>query len=38
MPDNMMGGWAESTFAGREAAAAARRQALQQLLSQGITI
>lgn len=30
--------WAENTFAGREAAARARNQALQQLLAQGISL
>jgi len=37
-PDDLMGGWSSSTFAGQEAYARARQQALQQLLQQGITI
>jgi hypothetical protein len=36
--ENIMGGWSQSTFAGRQAAAAARNAAVQQLLQQGVTV
>ena len=36
--ENIMGGWATGTYAGRQAAANARNQAIQQLLSQGISL
>jgi hypothetical protein len=37
-PEDIMGGWASSTFAGRQAQAAARNAAIQQLLQQGMTL
>ena len=37
-PNDIMGGWATGTFAGRQAAAAARNAAVQQLLGQGTTV
>jgi hypothetical protein len=37
-PDDMMGGWASSTFRGQEAAARARQNAIQQLAQRGIRI
>ena len=36
--DDIMGGWATSTFAGREAAARAKRAALEQLTQQGLSL
>jgi hypothetical protein len=36
--NDIMGGWASGTFAGRRAAAAARNAAVQQLLQQGTTV
>lgn len=35
---DIMGGWAQGTYAGRQAAAAARNAAVQQLLQQGVTV
>lgn len=37
-PNDIMGGWAQGTYAGRQAAAAARNAAVQQLLQQGTTV
>ena len=37
-PNDIMGGWSTGTFAGRQAAAAARNAAIQQLLQQGMTV
>ena len=37
-PDDIMSGWATGTFAGREAAARAKRAALQQLTQQGLSL
>lgn len=36
--EDIMGGWAQGTYAGRQAAAAARNAAVQQLLQQGVTV
>ncbi len=36
--NDIMGGWAQGTYAGRQAAAAARNAAVQQLLQQGMTV
>jgi hypothetical protein len=36
--NDIMGGWSTGTFAGRQAAAAARNAAVQQLLQQGMTV
>ena len=36
--DDIMGGWATQTFSGREAAARARRAALEQLTQQGLSL
>lgn len=38
MPDDIMGGWAASTWAGREAQARARQAALQQLAQRGLSL
>lgn len=38
MPDDIMGGWAASTWAGREAKARARQAALQQLAQRGLSL
>jgi hypothetical protein len=37
-PEDIMGGWSQGTYAGRQAAAAARNAAIQQLLQQGMTV
>lgn len=38
MPDDIMSGWAASTWAGREAQARARQAALQQLAQRGLSL